>query len=771
MADFHYFRTTNHLPVMKSRILLFLVILTCAQALSAQDKTSAMNTFVSNLMKKMTLDEKIGQLNLVTPGGAVTGAVVSKDVDEKIRKGAVGGLFGISGPEKIRRAQQIAVENSRLKIPLIFGMDVIHGYKTGFPVPLGIACSWDLQMIEQSARIAAQEATADGLCWTFSPMVDIARDPRWGRVAEGSGEDTYLGSRIGAAMVRGYQGTDLSKDNTMLACVKHFALYGAAEAGRDYNTVDMSRLRMYQDYLPPYKAAIDAGAGSVMSSFNVIDGVPATGNRWLLTELLRKQWGFKGMVVSDYTSVSEMINHGMGDLQAVSALALKAGLDMDMVAEGMLNTLEKSLAEGKVTQAEIDQACRRILEAKYKLGLFEDPYRYVNESRPEKQILTPANRQFARELAAKSAVLLKNDNNILPLKKTGSIALVGPLANDHSNQLGTWAVSGDPSKSVTVMQGIQDLVGNAVKVNYARGANITDDPELAKRVNVFGLRAEIDARNPEEMIREAVAAASASDVVVAVLGEASEMTGEAASRTDLHIPGSQLKLIDALVATGKPVVLVLMNGRPLVLTGEPQKAGAILDSWFGGIESGHAVADLLFGDRNPSGKLTMTFPRSVGQVPIYYNHLNTGRPMDPNNKFSTRYLDESNDPLYPFGYGLSYSHFTYGPLTLGATSMSATGNITATVTVTNDGTYNGEETVQLYIRDMVGSVSRPLLELKQFKKLALPRGESKTVSFTITRADLSFLNAEGKSVLEPGDFKVFVGGNSRDLKEASFSLK
>ena len=551
---------------MKRYILLLAAFASIIMFASAQDRSAAMNTYVSNLMKKMTVDEKIGQLNLVTPGGAVTGAVVSKDVDEKIRRGAVGGLFGISGPDKIRRAQQIAVENSRLHIPLIFGMDVIHGYKTGFPVPLGISASWDLPMIEQSARIAATEATADGLCWTFSPMVDIARDPRWGRVAEGSGEDTYLGSKIAAAMVKGYQGTDLARDNTMLACVKHFALYGASEGGRDYNTVDMSRLRMFQEYLPPYKAAIDAGAASVMSSFNLIDGVPATGNRWLLTDLLRKQWGFKGLTVSDYTSVSEMINHGMGDLQAVSALSLHAGMDMDMVAEGFLNTLKKSLTEGKVTQSEIDQACRRVLEAKYKLGLFDDPYRYVNDARPSKDILTAANRQFARELAARSAVLLKNDNNILPLKRSGSIALIGPLANDHSNQLGTWAVSGDPSLSVTVMQGIQDLAGASIKINYAKGANITDDPELAKRVNVFGMRAEIDPRNADELIKEAVTTASGSDVVVAVLGEASEMTGEAASRTDIRIPGSQLKLLDALVATGKPVVLVLMNGRPLALT-------------------------------------------------------------------------------------------------------------------------------------------------------------------------------------------------------------
>jgi len=756
---------------MKRYILLLAAFASIIMFASAQDRSAAMNTYVSNLMKKMTVDEKIGQLNLVTPGGAVTGAVVSKDVDEKIRRGAVGGLFGISGPDKIRRAQQIAVENSRLHIPLIFGMDVIHGYKTGFPVPLGISASWDLPMIEQSARIAATEATADGLCWTFSPMVDIARDPRWGRVAEGSGEDTYLGSKIAAAMVKGYQGTDLARDNTMLACVKHFALYGASEGGRDYNTVDMSRLRMFQEYLPPYKAAIDAGAASVMSSFNLIDGVPATGNRWLLTDLLRKQWGFKGLTVSDYTSVSEMINHGMGDLQAVSALSLHAGMDMDMVAEGFLNTLKKSLTEGKVTQSEIDQACRRVLEAKYKLGLFDDPYRYVNDARPSKDILTAANRQFARELAARSAVLLKNDNNILPLKRSGSIALIGPLANDHSNQLGTWAVSGDPSLSVTVMQGIQDLAGASIKINYAKGANITDDPELAKRVNVFGMRAEIDPRNADELIKEAVTTASGSDVVVAVLGEASEMTGEAASRTDIRIPGSQLKLLDALVATGKPVVLVLMNGRPLVLTGEPQKAGAILEAWFGGIESGHAIADLLFGDRNPSGKLSMTFPRSVGQIPIYYNHMNTGRPMQPENKFSTKYLDESNEPLYPFGYGLSYAHFNYGPVSLSSPSLNTNGIITATVKVTNDGAYSGEETVQMYIRDMVGSVSRPLLELKQFKKMSIPKGESKTVSFTISKSDLSFANAEGRSVLEPGDFKVFIGGNSRDAKGADFILK
>ncbi|MDX2047172.1 MAG: beta-glucosidase BglX [Chitinophagaceae bacterium] len=730
-----------------------------------------MNTFISSLMKQMTVDEKIGQLNLVTPGwGIPTGSVVSKGVEDNIRKGAVGGLFGIYGPDKVRKAQDLAVKESRLHIPLIFGLDVIHGHKTIFPIPLGLSCSWDMNVIERSARIAAMEATADGLNWAFSPMVDIARDPRWGRVAEGAGEDPYLGSQIAKAMVKGYQGNDLSKDNTLLACVKHFALYGASEAGRDYNTVDMSRIRMYNEYLPPYKAAINAGAGSIMSSFNEIDGVPATGNKWLITDLLRRQWGFKGLVVSDYTSVNEMINHGMGNLQTVSALALNAGLDMDMVGEGFLTTLKKSLQEGKVTAKQIDDACRRVLEAKYKLGLFDDPYRYINESRPAKEILTADTRTIARGTAARSMVLLKNGNQTLPLKKSGTIALIGPLASDKTNMPGTWAVAGDWQQSVSVMEGIKNVAGSAVNILYAKGANITDDTVLAKKVNVFGTRVEIDKRPPAEMIMEAVETAKKADVVVAVLGEASEMTGEAASRTSLNIPGSQRELLKALVKTGKPVVLVIMSGRPLTLVMENEIATSILQAWHPGTEAGNAVADVLFGNYNPAGKLSMTFPRSVGQVPVYYNHKNTGRPMDPNNKFSTKYLDESNDPLFPFGYGLSYTSFSYSNISLSKNEMKAAETITVSVTVTNTGNFAGEEVVQLYVRDMAASIARPVKELKCFQKISLRAGESKTISFKLTIEDLKFYNSDLKFVAEPGDFKVFVGGNSRDVKEAAFKL-
>jgi beta-glucosidase len=480
---------------------LFLALTPLVLQAYAQTKEAKMNAFVTKLMDQMTIDEKIGQLNLVTPGGGVaTGAVVSSDVEGKIKNGKVGGLFGVIGVDKIRQAQELAVNGSRLKIPLLFGSDIIHGYKTTFPIPLGLSCSWDPAMIERSARVAASEATADGLCWAFSPMVDIARDPRWGRVAEGSGEDTYLGSQYSAAMVRGYQGQDLSASNTLLACVKHLALYGAAEGGRDYNTTDMSRLKMYEFYLPPYKAAVDAGVGSAMSSFNEIDGVPASGNKWLLTDLLRKQWGFKGFVVSDYTSIAEMTAHGMGDLQTVSALSLNAGLDMDMVAEGFLTTLRKSVTEKKTTAAQIDAACRRILEAKYKLGLFEDPYRYCNAARAKAEVLSADKRIAAREFAQRSAVLLKNDRNTLPLKKTGTIALVGPLANNTSNMLGTWAVSGEPGTSIPVLQGMRVVGGSSVNIVYAKGANITDDSLLVKGANVFGERVSIDAMRPDSLL-------------------------------------------------------------------------------------------------------------------------------------------------------------------------------------------------------------------------------------------------------------------------------
>ncbi len=527
---------------------LILILLSAAVSLRAQD--SKMNAFISSLMNKMTVDEKIGQLNLVTPGGAVTGSVVSQDVDEKIRQGNVGGLFGITGPEKVRQVQGIAVHDSRLHIPLFFGLDVIHGLQTVFPIPLAMSCTWDTLMIEKAARIAAREASADGLDWTFSPMVDIARDPRWGRVSEGSGEDPCLGSAIAAAMVRGYQGKDLTQNDAVMACVKHFALYGAAEAGREYNTVDMSRIKMYQYYLPPYKAAVDAGVGSVMTSFNEIDGIPATGNKWLLTDLLRNEWKFKGLVVSDYTSLSEMTAHGMGDLKTVSALAMNAGLDMDMVSEGYLTTLKQLLQSGRVMQKQIDQACRRVLEAKYKLGLFADPYRRMNPQRASAEIFSETNRRSARETATHTFVLLKNQDQILPLKKSGTIALIGPLASNHRNMLGTWSVAGDPSKSVSVLEGIQNVAGTNVQIRYAKGANITDDSALAAHTNAFGPEVEPETRTPENMLKEAVATAEKSDVVVAVLGEAADMTGESSSRADISIPESQAGIL-SIVGVGK----------------------------------------------------------------------------------------------------------------------------------------------------------------------------------------------------------------------------
>lgn len=761
------------------RNLIWLTLTVVSLTIKAQEKKapssySKMNQFISSLMSKMSLDEKIGQLNLLTPGGGVaTGAVVSSDVESKIKSGSVGGLFGVIGVEKIRQAQELAVNNSRLKIPLIFGSDIIHGYKTTFPIPLGLSCSWDLPMIERSARIAASEATADGLSWAFSPMVDIARDPRWGRVAEGSGEDPYLGSQISKAMVKGYQGTDLAAKNTLMACVKHFALYGAAEAGRDYNTVDMSRVRMYEYYLPPYKAAVDAGVGSAMASFNEIDGVPATANKWLLTDLLRKQWGFKGFVVTDYTGNNEMVEHGLGDLQTVSALALNAGTDMDMVGEGFYSTLKKSLKEGKTTQKQIDEACRRILEAKYKLGLFDNPYRYCDTTRARNEVLSADKRQAAREFGEHSCVLLKNNNQTLPLKKSGTIALIGPLANDKSNMLGTWAVSGDAQLSIPVLDGIKKVAGNAVKVLYAKGANITDDTSLAKKVNVFGERVSIDPLSPEQLLRQAIETANKADVVVAVVGEASEMTGEAASRSDITIPESQRNLLKALAQTGKPLVIVLMSGRPLVLNTENQIATSILQVWFQGHEAGNAIADVLFGNYNPSGKLTMSFPQNVGQIPIYYNHKNTGRPQPEGQtaqKFHSNYLDVSNDPLFPFGFGLSYTQFTYSNLQLDKKTIGPTDKLQVKVHLANTGKYDGEETVQLYIRDIYASVTQPVKKLKAFQKVFLKAGEAKDVTFSLSVEDLKFYNSDLKWIYEPGDFKVMVGGNSRDVLEAAFVL-
>lgn len=757
------------------RFLLTAVITASAfTAMAApQADKDKMDQFIDNLMRKMTLQEKIGQLNLPVSGEIVTGQAKSSDVAGKIRKGQVGGLFNVKGVENIREVQKIAVEQSRLKIPLLFGMDVIHGYETVFPIPLALSCSWDMEAIKESARIAAKESSADGICWTFSPMVDICSDPRWGRMAEGGGEDPYLGSEISAAMVKGYQGDDLTDKNTIMACVKHFALYGAPEAGRDYNTVDMSHLSMFNNYFPPYKAAIDAGVGSVMTSFNVVDGIPATGNKWLMTDVLRDRWGFDGFVVTDYTAISEMIAHGMGDLQQVSAMSLSAGTDMDMVADGFLTTLEKSLKEGKVTMAEIDKACRRILEAKYKLGLFDDPYKYCDASRVKKDIFTAENRAVARKIATETFVLLKNENNLLPLQRKGKIALVGPLANTKANMPGTWSVAAASDKYNSLYESMKQSLAGKAEVFYAKGSNLMYDAQREAEATMFG-REMRDLRSAQELLDEALSVASQADVIVAAVGESSEMSGESSSRTNLEMPDAQRDLLTALKKTGKPIVLVYFAGRSTVMTWEQENFPAILNVWFGGSEAADAICDVVFGDVSPSGKLTTTFPKNVGQIPLYYNHLNTGRPLEAGkwfSKFRSNYLDIDNDPLYPFGYGLSYTTFRYGDLQLSNNSMNEKGKITASVTVTNTGNYDADEIVQMYIRDMVGSVARPVKELKGFERIHLKKGESRTVSFDITAEQLKFYNSTLNWACEPGEFEVMVGGNSRDVQTKKFSLQ
>jgi beta-glucosidase len=756
----------------KNRLIIGLIGMMMSGCLYAQPQVidPKMNAFIGDLMSRMTLAEKIGQLNLLSVGFDVTGPQFSRDAETKVRQGLVGGVFNTYTPLAMRKLQSLAVTESRLGIPLLFGYDVIHGHKTVFPIPLGLSCTWNPDSIERSARIAAVEASADGLNWTFSPMVDIARDARWGRIAEGAGEDPYLGAQIARAMVRGYQGSDLSRSNALMACVKHFALYGAAEAGRDYNTVDMSRRQMFEYYLPPYRAAVEAGAGSVMSSFNEVDAVPATANHWLLTDLLRTQWGFQGFVVTDYTAINEMSEHGMGDLRTDAELALKAGVDMDMVGETFLKYLPELVMRGKISESLINQSCRRILEAKYKLGLFADPYRGCTEDRAHEEILTPENRQAAREIAEQSFVLLKNDRQILPLKKSGTIALVGPLADDQQNLLGSWRAAGDWQLAVSVRTGVSNVAGSAVIILHAKGANLVDDPALRATLKAFGAEIPVDGRSPKEMVAEAVAEAARADVVVAVLGESSSMSGEAASRSDIGLPESQKELLRALVETGKPVVLVLMNGRPLTLTWEAEHCGAILETWFGGTEAGNAVADVLFGDYNPSGKLTSTFPRNVGQIPIYYNHKNTGRPYkdDPGAKYVSRYLDVPNDPLYAFGYGLSYTTFSYGDVKLNKTVLADEDVLMASVGVTNTGERAGEETVQLYLSQPVASVTRSVEDLRGFQKVRLQPGETREVTFRITPEDLKFYNGKLEYDWEPGEFIVRIGGNSfSQLKSAS----
>ena len=758
-----------------------------------------MNRFIDALMKRMTVDEKIGQLNLPVTGDITTGQAKSSDIAGRIKRGEVGGLFNLKGVEKIRDVQKLAVENSRLGIPLLFGMDVIHGYETIFPIPLGLSCTWDMKAIEESARIAAIEASADGISWTFSPMVDISRDPRWGRVSEGSGEDPFLGSLIARAMIQGYQGEKLAdqlkRNDEIMACVKHFALYGAAEGGRDYNTVDMSHQRMYNEYFPPFEAAIEAGVGSVMASFNEVDGIPATANKWLMSDVLRGQWGFNGFVVTDYTGISEMTDHGIGDLQTVSARAINAGVDMDMVSDGFVGTLKKSIQEGKVSMMTLNTACRRILEAKYKLGLFDDPYKYCDPKRPARDIFTRAHRDAARRIASESFVLLKNDNQTLPLKPTGTIAVIGPLADTRSNMPGTWSVAAVLDRSPSLIEGLREMVGrmdemplnqpnepwyiplmeNGANINllYAKGSNLISDAAYEERATMFGRSLNRDNRTDAELLKEALETANKADVIVAALGESSEMSGESSSRTDLNLPDVQQTLLKELVATGKPVVLVLFTGRPLILNWEQDNVPAILNVWFGGSEAAYAIGDVLFGRVNPSGKLTMSFPQNVGQIPLYYAHKNTGRPLHDGKwfeKFRSNYLDVTNEPLYPFGFGLSYTTFAYSDISLSQSSMDMQGMITASVDVSNTGLLPGGEVVQLYIRDLVGNTTRPVKELKGFERIYLQPGQTRTVTFKIAPEMLKFYDYDLQYVIEPGDFQVMIGSNSRDVKTAAFTV-
>ena len=739
---------------------------------------SEMDRFVDDLMGRMTLEQKIGQLNLHSAPGFISAEKVMEE-DENIkllRQGMLGGIYGSGNPELLRQCQEIALE-SGAGIPLIFGMDVIHGHETVFPVPLALSTSWNMDLIEKCTRIAATEAAASGINWVFSPMVDICRDARWGRIVEGGGEDPYLGGEIAKAMVYGYQGRDgeYGTDEVM-TCVKHYALYGGAEAGRDYNSVFLSRQEALNGYMRPYMKAAEAGAASYMSSFNEFEGIPASMNTYLMQELLRDSWGFKGFIVSDATAIAEEVNHGIGDMQEVAARSLQAGLDMDMNSDAYIGTLKKSLEEGRIAEADIDRACRRILEAKYKLGLFEDPFRYLDAERYASAVYTEENRQASREAARECQVLLKN-NGILPLSRNARIAVVGPLADDAVSMTGSWAMSSHGQESVTIWQGISEVA----KASLSEGSWLFKDAELEENVR-YGLAKSfvpgfqtppVHKVSQQSLIAEAVAKARQADVVVACVGEHANMNGEGASRSDIGLPDAQIELLKALKATGKPVVMVLVTGRPLTLVEEDASMDAILNVWSPGSEGGRAVADVLFGEVSPSAKLTTSFPRSVGQLPLYYNHKNTGRPHPDTagyKKFVSCYMDELNAPLYPFGYGLSYTTFEYGPVSLSSPEMSLDGSVSASVRVSNTGKRDADETVQLYIHDIYASSTRPVKELKGFRKVHIPAGESVQVDFTITAEELSFYNHELEWVCEAGDFEIMLGPNSRDVQKINLKV-
>lgn len=755
------------------------IAIAVALIVAACSPKSDMDKYIDDLMSRMTLEQKIGQLNLHSAPGFISAErVTEEDENTKLlRQGLLGGVYGSGNQELLRRCQEIALE-SGAGIPLIFGMDVIHGHETVFPVPLGLSTSWNMDLIERSARIAATEASATGINWVFSPMVDICRDARWGRIVEGGGEDPYLGGEIAKAMVYGYQGRDARFDtDEVLACVKHYALYGGAEAGRDYNSVFLSRQEALNGYLRPYQAAAEAGAASYMSSFNEFEGIPASMNRYLMQEMLREAWGFKGFIVSDATAIAEEVAHGIGDLQEVSARSLQAGLDMDMNSDGYIGTLKKSLSEGRISEADIDRACRRILEAKYKLGLFEDPFRYLDAARYAAEVYTDENRAAAREIAHECQILLKN-NGVLPLSKDARIAVVGPLAKDASAMTGTWAMSSHGRESVTLWQGISEVA----EASYTEGSWLFKDAHLEENVR-YGLYKAfvpgyqvppIHSVSQQKLIAEAVSKARQADVVVACVGEVPNLNGEGASRADISLPDAQRELLKALKATGKPVVMVLVTGRPLTLVEEDASMDAILNVWSPGSEGGHAIADVLFGDVNPSAKLTTTFPRSVGQLPLYYNHKNTGRPHPDDadyKKFVSCYIDEINAPLYPFGYGLSYTSYAYSPVTLSASEMPMDGSVTASVTVTNTGSRAGDEIVQLYIHDIYATSTRPVKELKGFRKVHLEPGASAQVEFTLTKEDLSYYNHDLQWICEPGDFEIMIGPNSRDTEGVSLRVQ
>ena len=718
-----------------------------------------MDRFIAELMARMTLDEKIGQLTLLTSDWESTGPTMRDGYKDDIRAGRVGAIFNAYTAKYTRELQQLAVDGTRLKIPLIFGYDVIHGHRTIFPISLGEAASWDIQAIENAARISAIEASAEGIHWTFSPMVDIARDPRWGRISEGAGEDVYLGSLIAKARVRGYQGDDLSRPDTILATAKHFAAYGAAQAGRDYHTVDISERTLRDIYLPPFKAAADAGAATFMTSFNELDGIPASGSRHLLTDILRDRWGFKGFVVTDYTSINEMVAHGFSkDLKQAGEQAINAGVDMDMQGAVYIENLARSVAEGKVDVARIDAAVKSILEMKYRLGLFDDPYRYADEKREKATIYKPEFLAAARDVARKSIVLLKNKAGTLPLAASAkSIAVIGPLGNSKTDMIGSWSAAGDrQTRPVTLFEGLQARAPKGASVAYAKGASYAFE----------------DAGN-DDGFAEAIALAQKSDVIIAAMGERWDMTGEAASRTSLDLPGNQQALLEALKKTGKPIVLVLMSGRPNSIEWADANVDAILEAWYPGTMGGHAIADVLYGDYNPSGKLPVTFPRNVGQVPIHYDMKHTGRPIElgaADAKYVSRYLNTPNTPLYPFGYGLSYTSFSYSPVTLDKAAIRPGEPLTISVTVTNSGARAGEDVVQLYVRDLVGSVTRPVKELKGFEKIMLQPGETRIIRFTLTDADLAFTRADLSWGSEPGDYKLWVGSSSAQGSEAAFEL-